>query len=190
MTETMKKMILKLLMFLFVFTFSIGMINENNDLVINDYNYMPQPIYDDIWGTIYHAVEEQCDDTPTITGDGSRINPYRASEHRWIAISQEMLNCEYRQTLVDDTMLFRGKISYGDTIWIQSPHSEINGWWIVRDTKNKRYKNSIDFLQTVGDGNLYNNDKMWSGKFEDLKIYDYDDGKILEQLENNRHANT
>lgn len=170
---------LKLLMFLFVFTFSTGMIDENNDLISNDHNYIPEPVYDNIWGTIYHAVKEQCDDTPTITGDGSRINPYRASEHRWIAISQEMLNCEYRQTLVDDTMLFRGKISYGDTIWIQSPHSEINGWWIVRDTKNKRYKNSIDFLQTVGDGNLYNNDKMWSGKFEDLKLYSLEDAKLL-----------
>ena len=38
------------------------------------------PIYDNIWGAIYHAEVRQCDATPTITGDGSRIDPARASE--------------------------------------------------------------------------------------------------------------
>ncbi len=132
-----------------------------------------EPIYDSVWGTIYHAEVRQCDDTPTITGDGSRINPRNASEHRWIAISQEMLNCTYRQSLLKDTtsVLFRGRIEYGDTVWVSSPHPEINGFWVVRDTKNKRYRKSIDFLQTKGDGTLYNNNPMWCGKFDDIRIY-------------------
>lgn len=130
-----------------------------------------EPIYDNIWGTIYHAEVRQCDATPTITGDGSRINPYRASEHRWIAISQEMLDCEYRQSLSKDTTLFRGRIEYGDTVWISSPNPAINGWWVVHDTKNKRYRNSIDFLQTKGDGDLYENNPYWNGRFDDIRIY-------------------
>jgi hypothetical protein len=130
-------------------------------------------IYDNVWGTIYHAVKKQCDNTPTITGDGSRINPDHASELRWIAISQEMLYCEYRQRIINDNTnkSFKGKIQYGDTIWIKSPYDEINGWWVVRDAKNKRYTNSIDFLQTVGDGDLYGNNKLWNGRFDGIKIY-------------------
>ena len=142
------------------------------------------PIYDSIWGTIYHAEVRQCDATPTITGDGSRINPYKASEHRWIAISQEMLDCEWRVGLLNDSTsnLFKGRIQYGDTIWVSSFNPAINGWWIVRDTKNKRYQNSIDFLQTKGDGTLYNNDKYWNGRFDDIKIYSSDDIRKLKGI--------
>jgi len=139
------------------------------------------PIYDNIWGTIYHAETRQCDATPTITGDGSKINPYKASEHRWIAISQKMLDCKYRMGLLNDSSsaLYRGRIEYGDTVWIESPYAAINGWWVVHDTKNKRYRNSIDFLQTKGDGNLYNNDKLWNGRFDNIKIFNMDDAEIL-----------
>lgn len=169
----MKRLMLYRIVSLFAcFLFTTSMIGESEikgNLEINEFSL----VYDNIWGTIYHAVEEQCDDTPTITGDGSRINPNHASELRWIAISQEMLDCEYRQRLLNDSTsaLFKGKIQYGDTIWIKSPYEEINGWWIVRDAKNKRYTNSIDFLQTAGDGSLYKNDKLWNGRFDDIKIY-------------------
>jgi len=129
-------------------------------------------LYDDVWGSIYHAETRQCDATPTITATGAKINPRHASNLRWIAISQEMLNNQYRSTLVGSKCpRFKGKIEYGDTIWIDSPHNEINGWWVVCDAKNKRYTKSIDFLQTKGDKTLFNADKTWSGKFEDIKIY-------------------
>jgi len=137
------------------------------------------PIYDNIWGTIYHSEIEQCDNSPRKTGDGSIINPLKASEHRWIAISQEMLNCGYRMELLnnDPSILYKGNIQYGDTIWIESPNKNINGWWVVHDAKNSRYRNTIDFLQTKGDGSLYNNDILWNGKFDGLKIFAYEDGK-------------
>jgi len=139
------------------------------------------PIYDNIWGTIYHAEVRQCDATPTITGDGSRINPYKASEHRWIAISQEMLDSQWRVKLLNDTTsnLYKGRLQYGDTVWISSYNPQINGWWVVRDTKNKRYQNSIDFLQTKGDGSLYNNDPMWNGKFDSIRIFTMNDAELL-----------
>jgi len=129
-------------------------------------------LYDDVWGTIYHAEIRQCDATPTITAIGLKINPRHASKLRWVAISQEMLNNEYRASLVKSSChRFRGKIKYGDTIWIDSPHNEINGWWVVCDAKNKRYTKSIDFLQTKGDKSLFNYNKYWNGKFEGIKIY-------------------
>jgi len=176
--EMKRNVIYKLAMFVVMMILSTGMINHNEYVATLP---VVEPIYDNIWGTIYHAEVRQCDDTPTITGDGSRINPYKASEHRWIAISQEMLDCEWRMGLLNDSTspLYKGKIEYGDTVWIESPYPTINGWWIVHDTKNKRYRNSIDFLQTKGDADLYNNDKYWNGRFDSIKIYSVDDAKLL-----------
>ncbi len=168
----MKKSTLYTILLFTFFILSTSMISESIDLNKNENNQY-ELLYDDIWGTIYHPVKIQCDKTPTITGDGSRINPIKASEHRWIAISQEMLDCEYRQRLLNNPKsdLYRGKIQYGDTVWIDSDYKEINGWWIVHDTKNSRYRSSIDFLQTKGDGRLYNDNKLWNGKFDNIKIY-------------------
>lgn len=144
-------------------------------------------LYENVWGSIYHAEISQCDSTPTLTATGHRINPYRASEQRWIAISQEMLNNSYRASLVKNpkSQLFKGKIEYGDTIWIESPHNNnINGWWIVRDAKNAKLRKSIDFLQTVGDNTLYNNNPLWSGKFEDIRIYKLNDISYIKYKNN------
>jgi len=155
-----------------VSVFTANIIGETH---FDDYSETPEfeLIYDNVWGSIYHPVSSQCDDTPTITGDGSKIIVNKASEHRWIAISQEMLDDEYRVKLLDDitSPLYKGKIKYGDTVWIESPHTEINGKWVVRDAKNKRYVNSIDFLQTVDDGSLYGNNKLWNGRFDNIKIF-------------------
>ena len=173
-----KHIIYRFAILIAILLFSTGMVNPYES---EDIPFVIRPIYDNIWGTIYHAEVRQCDATPTITGDGSRINPYQASNHRWIAISQEMLDCQWRVGLVDDStsVLYKGRIEYGDTIWIASPYPEINGWWVVHDTKNKRYRNSIDFLQTKGDGALYKNDSMWNGRFDNIKIYDYEQAKYL-----------
>jgi len=165
----MYKIISKLISLIAILLLSTGMINEST-ININNSMYL-ELLYDNVWGTIYNPVTEQCNDNPTITGDGSKIDVNNASNHRWIAISQEMLNCNYRATLLMDSSRFNGKLQYGDYVWIESPYDEINGWWEVRDSKNKRYTNSIDFLQTVGDTRLYNDNKLWSGKFENIKIY-------------------
>ena len=170
-----KNLIYKLISLFAIFQISTGMISEST----RKFNQNETPelnlVYDNIWGSIYHAVERQCDKTPTITGDGSKINVSSASDLRWIAISQEMLDDEYRLKLrlkKDSTCeLFKGRIQYGDTIWIESPYPEINGWWVVHDAKNERYRNSIDFLQTVGDKSLFNDNPKWSGKFENIQIY-------------------
>ena len=123
-------------------------------------------LYDNVWATVYNPENNQCDETPYLTGDGSKIDKKKINGLRWIAISQEMLNCAERQKLLtySRTDLYKGKINYGDTIWISSKHPEINGWWVVHDTKNARIKNSIDFLQSKGSESLY-------GKWKNIKIY-------------------
>lgn len=123
-------------------------------------------LYDNVWATVYHPDEKQCDDSPYLTGDGSKIHVDKINELRWIAISQEMLNCIERQKMLNynRSELYKGKIKYGDTILISSKHPEINGWWVVHDTKNARIKNSVDFLQDGSKNSLY-------GKWDDIKIY-------------------
>jgi hypothetical protein len=175
-TDEMKRCFLTIT--LLIATFSVSNVKRQGmtEFIANaSTNITPkiELLYDNIWGSIYHAEIRQCDSTPTVTGDGSKINPYKASDHRWIAISQEMINDMYRAQMIKrhNDKRFQGKIQYGDTIWIESSYSEINGWWVVRDAKNKCYTKSIDFLQTKGDKSLISNYPRWSGKFQDLKIY-------------------
>jgi hypothetical protein len=132
-------------------------------------------MYDNVWGSLYNPVREQCDKTPTITADGSVIDTLRASQQRWIAISQDLLWSPRRHRLfVNDPVndhRYKGRIKFGDTIWIESPNPNINGKWVVHDLMNKKHKNAVDFLQTAGDGRLYNNDKLWDGKFKIISVY-------------------
>jgi hypothetical protein len=170
----MKKYINRTIALMITFVLSTSVISNGSSTTIK-IHVMPNMslLYGNVWGTIYNAVVGQCDSTPTITGDGSHINPEKASQHRWIAVSQDLLNSPSRAELVNDpyNLRFKGKLVYGDTVWIDSPYKEINGWWVVRDAKSEKYIRSIDFLQTEGDGRLYNNDKLWSGKFDDIRIY-------------------
>lgn len=145
-----------------------------------------QMLYNIVWGTIYNAEGSQCDDTPTITADGTNVDPTRASQYRYLAISQDMLFDMYRQSLVNDSTRFRGKISFGDTIYIYNEeYPEINGRWIVHDAMNKRHKMAIDFLQTKGDGHLYDHNKLWSGKFNNISIFKYVNKPKINKLDLN-----
>jgi hypothetical protein len=141
-------------------------------------------MYDNVWGSLYNPEPEQCDETPTITADGSHIDTLNASKQRWVAVSQDLLWSPRRHRLfVKDTIndhRYQGRIKFGDTIWIESPNPRINGKWVVHDLMNKKYHNAIDFLQTTGDGYLYNNDKLWDGKFKIISVY-----RITKEVENN-----
>ena len=171
----------KIILLIMTFFCSTVVLSDGYHYVIDRRQIMLvlKPLYDNIWGTIYNAEKKQCDNTPNVTGDGSKIDVKKASKYRWIAISQNMLSDINRaNTLVyDRTDLFKGKIAYGDTIWIRSPYNQLNGWWVVHDTKNSRYTRSIDFLQTAGDATLYNNNPLWSGKFDSIRIYTADLGE-------------
>ena len=61
---------------------------EIKDL-LNKMDSLPIPI--NVKATMYHPVEAQCDDSPLITADGSRICPINVSDWNWIAVSQDLL---------------------------------------------------------------------------------------------------
>ena len=64
------------------------------------------------------------------------LDIYDCSYLRWIAVSQDLL------------WFNGGPIRYGDTVYVYAGHK--TGAYIVRDAMNKRFKNKIDFLESVG----------------------------------------
>ena len=97
---------------------------------------MPDVIFEEIKATMYHPVEEQCDDTPLITADGSKIDPHKVSNWNWIAVSQHMLTRN------------GGPLNYGDTVYIFGTKHK-DGMYIVKDCMHKRKTNQIDFLESL-----------------------------------------
>lgn len=157
----------------------IGLTNQTEPKFETIYN-----LKDNIWGSIYNAVEGQCDSNPLQTSNGSIIDPKNASNHRWIAISPDM----YKR--------YGGKLKPFDTIWIESPDVKINGWWVINDTKNSRddLKHSIDFLQSEEDTKIFiKNNKTFSGKFKNIKICKFNNvsykeyGKNIDDLNRIRY---
>ena len=115
--------------------------------------------------TTYYCEESQCNGDPFTTADGSVIDPIKLKnkEIRWCALSRDLIWDEYRQTIHKQG--FRGLFEFGDTIVVKSNSSpQINGKWVVHDTMNKRYKNSIDFLIHP------DNNKPKLGVCDDVKI--------------------
>ena len=90
-----------------------------------------------ITATMYYAVQGQCDKDPLITAGMFKINPRKASEHKWIAMSRNLLK------------RWGGNFDYGDLVMIKNAGKK-NGVYKVADTMNKRYKNRIDILETEG----------------------------------------
>tara|TARA_R110002074_G_scaffold85819_2_gene189778 strand:+ start:423 stop:989 length:567 start_codon:yes stop_codon:yes gene_type:complete len=98
--------------------------------------------------TMYYPVVGQCDDTPDITADQTKIPDINNCSHlKWIAVSQDLL------------WFNDGPIRYGDTVYVVAGHK--TGQYIVRDAMNKRFKYKIDFLESVGT-DLYS--------FKDVKL--------------------
>ena len=79
--------------------------------------------------TVYNAVEEQTDSDPTITAFGYHINPDKASEHRYLAVSRDLEKMFHK----GDSVIIEGTVSY-------------DGKWIVADRMNKRWKKRVDLL--------------------------------------------
>lgn len=87
--------------------------------------------------TMYYAVENQCDADPLITACMYKINPNKASEHKWIAVSRNLLKMN------------GGKFEYGQKVRLVGAGRK-SGVYVVADTMNKRFKNKIDILETQG----------------------------------------
>lgn len=78
--------------------------------------------------TTYNAVASQCDDSPLITADGTKIDieKLKRGKIKYCAVSRDLLRY----------------IPFGSVI-----HIEGHGYYEVRDTMNKRFKHYIDILQ-------------------------------------------
>lgn len=78
--------------------------------------------------TTYNAVMSQCDRSPLITADGTKIdhNKVKSGEQRIVAISRDLLYA----------------IPLGSVIYVEG-----HGYYEVRDTMNSRFKHRIDILQ-------------------------------------------
>ena len=85
--------------------------------------------------TMYQPVPEQTDSTPNITADGTVIKVDRASEYRYVAVSQNML------------VKNGGFLNFGDYVWVDA--GKKSGVYQVRDVMNKRYTDRIDILEGV-----------------------------------------
>ena len=86
---------------------------------------------------MYNAVEGQCDKDPLVTAGMYKINPKKASQHRWIAVSRNLLK------------RWGGKFDYGDKVQIKGAGHK-DGVYTITDTMNPRFRDRIDFLETKG----------------------------------------
>ena len=78
--------------------------------------------------TTYNAVRSQCDSSPLITADGTKIDhrKVKSGEQKIVAISRDLLYA----------------IPLGSLIYVEG-----HGYYEVRDTMNSRFKHRIDILQ-------------------------------------------
>lgn len=85
--------------------------------------------------TTYNAVASQCDDSPLITADGTKIDLKKLKNGtiKYCAVSRDLLP----------------HIPLGSVI-----HIEGHGYYEVRDTMNKRFNHYIDILQHTSKKNF------------------------------------
>ena len=113
----------------------------------------------DTWGTLeinvtvtmYNPSEEQTDSTPNQTADGTIINPDRASEYRYVALSRDLLR------------RWGGPFNYGDYVMLKGTEG-YDGIYQVRDTMAPKFINRVDILRTEG--------SRWF-KFDNVTLYRY-----------------
>ena len=101
--------------------------------------------------TTYNPTKEQCDNTPNITADGTKINIRKATDYRYVALSRDLLD------------RWGGPFDYGDYIVIEGT----DGWdgiYQVRDTMNPKWVNRVDILTT--------NSRF---KYDNITMYKYVD---------------
>ena len=103
-----------------------------------------------VTATMYNAEINQCDADPLVTAGMYKINPNKASEQKWIAVSRDLLK------------RWGGQFDYGDKVSIKGAGHK-DGVYTIVDTMNKRFSSKIDFLETKGT-KLYKYDNVLLAK--------------------------
>jgi len=109
----------------------------------------------DVTVTTYNPTRQQCDSTPNITADGTKINPKRATQYRYVALSRDLLS------------RWGGPFDYGDYIVIEGT-GKWDGVYQVRDTMNPKWVKRVDILTT--------NSRF---KYNNITMYKYVDDYLL-----------
>jgi len=125
--------------------------NEINILKDNGYCECFEVQEFDVTVTMYHPIPDQTDSTPNITADGTKINIWKASEYRYVALSRDLLS------------RWGGPFEYGDYIVIEGIGKN-SGIYQVRDTMNPKHTNRVDILKTPGSRQF---------KYTDVIMYRY-----------------
>ena len=113
--------------------------------------------------TMYNPTKGQCDSTPNITADGTRINPKRASSYRYIALSRDLLS------------RWGGPFNYGDYVIIEGTGKD-DGVYQVRDTMNPRFTKRVDILKSKGSRKFkYNSVKLYKHNEKQNDVFAYND---------------
>ena len=107
--------------------------------------------------TTYNPTRAQCDSTPNITADGTRIKTWKATEYRYVALSRDLLS------------RWGGPFDYGDYIVIEGT-GKWDGVYQVRDTMNPKWVNRVDILTT--------NSRF---KYENITMYKYVDEQLADK---------
>ena len=87
--------------------------------------------------TMYQPDKIQCDDTPDITADGTRIRIGKASQYKFVALSRNLLK------------RWAGPFDYGDFVLLKGTGGK-DGVYQVRDTMNAKWVNVVDILESKG----------------------------------------
>ena len=125
---------------------SIAKIQERVEQVTTVTENVTATVTENVTATMYNAVVGQCDSDPLVTAGMYKINPNKASEHKWVALSRDLLK------------RWGGEFQYGDTIRIENAGDK-SGLYTVVDTMNKRFTKKIDILETTGT-DLYKYDNV------------------------------
>lgn len=114
---------------------------NDNPIIVEDITLKnvkkPKFVLKHIVATMYNPVEGQCDKDPLTTAGLYKINPKKASQHKWIALSRNLLK------------RWKGPFDYGDLVLISNAGKK-TGIYKVVDTMNEKYRNRIDILESVG----------------------------------------
>ena len=105
----------------------------------------------DVTVTMYNPHVGQTDSTPNETADGTIINPKRASEYRYVALSRDLI------------ARWGGPFNYGDYVMIKGTNG-YDGVYQVKDTMSPKFINRVDILRTGG--------SKWF-KFDNAVLYRY-----------------